>query len=265
MELTAQLGLEEKLERELNAFSEGQKERIGALAERFAGEPECLAGESDMMRLAVVARSLEKTRRIYERLGIGREIFLDTIKDVGIWCGNNQNRGLENYQWLSFHVRGELFRLGRLQFQLDRCGEEFVRPELPLKAGEPVIAIHIPQGEKLICEDCISSIRRAPDFFGKYFPEHTYRYFFCESWLLYGKNAAFMEPESNIERFRGLFDPAFDIEDDDQAIERIFGERRADVRDYPEETSLQRSAKRYMLAGNKMGMGVATIPRERFV
>ena len=64
MELTAQLGLEEKLERALNAFSEGQKERIGALAERFAGEPECLAGESDMMRLAVVARSLEKTRRI---------------------------------------------------------------------------------------------------------------------------------------------------------------------------------------------------------
>lgn len=264
MELAAQLGLERMLERELVAFSKEQGERIGALAERFAGEPECLAGESDMMRLAVVARSLEKTRRLYEELGIGEDIFLDTIKDVGIWCGNNKNRGLENYQWLILHVRGELFRLGRLQFQLDHCGEELLCPRLPLKAGEPVVGIHIPQGEKLVTQDCVRSIRQALVFFGKYFPEHTYRYFFCESWLLYGKNGAFMAPGSNIERFRSLFDLAADIEDDDQAIERIFGERKEDVRDYPEETALQRSAKRYMLGGNRMGLGVATIPRERY-
>lgn len=38
-----------------------------------------------------------------------------------------------------------------------------------------------------------------------------------------------------------LFSPAYSTENDSQAIERIFGERKSDINDYCEDTSLQRA------------------------
>ena len=68
--------------------------------------------------------------------------------------------------------------------------------------------------------------------------------------------------DSNIVKFMDLFTPAYSTENDSQAIERIFGERKSDINDYCEDTSLQKSAKEYMLGGNKLGFGTGYIKRQ---
>lgn len=221
-----------------------------------------LEREDDLMRLAVMLVCAEETWKQYQRLGVSRDIYLNTMDDIRIWCENNQNRGLKNYRWIRNHVCCELFRLKRLQFQM-YCwnGTRQEAAYLPFSAGEQVIYIHIPQGEKLDYEACRESMLFAEQFFAACFPEYRYRYYFCESWLLYEGNRHFMDPQSNILKFAGMFCPAYSIEDDSQAIERIFGERRENISEYPENTSLRRRAKAYMEAGNRMGEGVGYIPR----
>lgn len=71
-----------------------------------------------------------------------------------------------------------------------------------------------------------------------------------------------MAKDSNIVKFMDLFTPAYSTENDSQAIERIFGERKSDINDYCENTSLQKSAKEYMLGGNKLGFGTGYIKRQ---
>lgn len=59
-----------------------------------------------------------------------------------------------------------------------------------------------------------------------------------------------------------LFTHCYSEPDDAQAIERIFGERRACMEDYPEATSLQRQAKAYLKAGKKLGVGLGVIEKK---
>ena len=47
-----------------------------------------------------------------------------------------------------------------------------------------------------------------------------------------------------------------------QAEERIFGEVLTDKEKYPEETSLQKRAKKYVLAGKDLGIGYGVIYRQ---
>lgn len=255
-----QLQLEHRLEKKLLELMDEREELITFLAGRLFDDAGALEKESDMVRLAVVVRCLDHTKKIYDRLKIGEDIFYDTMKDISVWCGNNGNKGLDNYQWLLNHVKGELFKLGRLQFQLYQCNNSSLDYSLlPFGYGENVIFIHIPQGEKLTYEDCVRSIGKAKIFFKEYFPDYEYRYFLCESWLLFENNKQFMDENSNIIKFSSLFHIAYSVYDDSQAIERIFGKREDDINNYPETTSLRRAAKNYMAEGNKLGMGIGTI------
>ena len=54
-----------------------------------------------------------------------------------------------------------------------------------------------------------------------------------------------MKSGCNILQFQSLFDIVMSSTDDRQAIERIFGKRRLIKKNYPENTSLQKRAKRF--------------------
>jgi hypothetical protein len=71
-----------------------------------------------------------------------------------------------------------------------------------------------------------------------------------------------MEVSSNILQFQSLFELVYSDDDDNQAIERIFGKRRLIKSNYPENTSLQKRAKKYMLDGNKLGIGIGIIDKD---
>lgn len=262
-ELAKQLNLDEKLINELLRLN---KEKITLLTEK------CLKNgffhlkrQSYIVRLGVILECAKKAKAKYDEMGIPEEIYLDTMSDIKIWCENNSNRGLKNYGWLKNHVSFELFRLGRLQFQIYECkNKTLLYNKLPFSYGEKLIYVHIPQGEKLNYDECIKSFRTAGEFFRKYFPDYSYKYYFCESWLLYEGNKDFMKDNSNIIKFSSIFNHAYSAKIDEQAIERIFGRRRLLKRNYPEKTSLQKNAKAYIRKGGKLGVGIGYIDKSRF-
>lgn len=258
------LNLDAKLKDELICLFENQRDRIEFLAQKCKDKSfSILRKENDLMRLAVCTEYLKYTYDFYKEKGISDEIFKNTVSDINIWCKNNSNIGLKNYNWIKNHLKGELFRLGRLQFQICRNFNNLSLnyKKLPFNHPDNVIYIHIPQGEKLLIDDCKESLKFAINFFDEYFTDFEYRYFFCESWLLYQDNIKFMKEDSNIIKFASLFNIVYSVKEDSQAIERIFGKKQLRKSSYPENTSLQRQAKQFMLGGGKMGIGIAIIDK----
>jgi hypothetical protein len=90
--------------------------------------------------------------------GIPREVTVATLKDVNIWLANYDAQyggiGLAEFCWLIHHYTGDLFRLGRLQFRLEK-------PFAGLPAAEVAIETHIPQGEPLDTDACLASFEQA--------------------------------------------------------------------------------------------------------
>lgn len=258
-------GLDFDLEKRLIEYISSHEKKINPLAEKCKKHGfSCLARSSDMMRLAVCIAYIKYTEEDYIRLGISESTLKDTMSDIGIWCRNNDNKGLKNHPWIQNHLKAELFKIGRLQFQLYICDNAtFDYSLLPFDRGEKTVYIHIPQGEKLIFADCVNSVKEAKTFFAKHFPDYKFEYFICESWLLYEENWQFMKSSSNILQFQSLFDIVISKPDDRQAIERIFGKRKLIKKHYSENSSLQKSAKKFMLSGGKMGEGVGIIPIDR--
>lgn len=261
--LAKEIGLDLTVISRLSSLTPKENKKAEALAAKcLEGDFSCLKRENYLIRLAVVLICAVRLRERYAEKGISDEVFLDTMSDIKIWCENADNKGVKNYGWLKNHLKLELFRLGRLQFQLYECKNKTLNyKKLPFSYGEKLIYVHIPQGERLDTERCKASFRKAETFFKKYFPEYEYKWYFCESWLLFEGNKNFMAENSNILAFASLFDHRYSVKIDEQAIERIFGKRQLFKRNYPESTSLQRRAKKYMLSGNRMGVGIGVIER----
>ncbi len=267
IELAEKLNLDVTLVKKLKKLSDEKDKRVERVAENcFKNGFSCLDAESDIMRLAVILKCAEKLKEKYDYYGISEDIYYDTLSDIKIWCDKNNNKGLLNYRWIKNHISFRLFKLGRLQFQFYECkNKTLFYNKLPFEYGEKLIYIHVPEGEKLQKEKCIDSIRCANEFFKKYFPDYNYRFYFCESWLLFDGNRNFMPDSSNIMQFASLFEHAYSINFDKQAIERIFGKRRWFIKNYPEKTSLQKRTKQYLKEKGTLGLGVGTIDKSTVV
>lgn len=256
--LAEKLGLSSEITEQLEKLLYDEGEKVNKYADICISSGfHHLKGKSGIFNLAVILKLACDVKGQYDRAGIDEKIYYDTMSDIKIWCDKTGGKGLKNYDWLKNHVKFELFRLGRLQFQLYECkNKTLLYGKLPFTYGEKLIYVHIPEGESLREEKCRASFDEAKEFFRRYFPKYEYRYYFCESWLLFEGNRDFMAKDSNILKFMSLFDIRYSLKIDEQAIERIFGKRRLFKKNYPEKTTLQRSAKRYMLEGNKMGIGI---------
>jgi len=103
----------------------------------------------------------------YRTKGISEDIFYDSLGDIVVWAKNQFDAsgkvGINNWDWVCNHVTGNLFKLGRLQFTMNISNEDI--GHLELKSGDPVIEIHIPQGEPLDINECKESIAKAAAFF----------------------------------------------------------------------------------------------------
>ena len=161
-------------------------------------------GAKNLLYFLYFCESLEKK---YREKGIPEKILTDTLSDIVIWTKTwSELEGrlyLGELEWLKRHLEGRLFRLGRLQFCM--ADSEFDIPEKGLVKGAPVVEVHIPEGEPLSREACISSLDMAREFFARYFPKFDYSLFTCHSWLLDNSLCEFLSPDSNILKFASLF------------------------------------------------------------
>ncbi len=259
IELAEKIGLHESVIYELKKLVRDKNNSIDRVADKCMNKGfHILKTKSPMLALAVILKLAVDVKSQYDKSGIDEKIYFDTMSDIKIWCEKTGNKGISEYMWLRNHVKFELFRLGRLQFQLYQCkNKTLLYNKLPFRYGDNLIYVHIPEGEKLSENKCRASFAMAGEFFARFFPDYKYEYYFCESWLLFDGNRDFMKEDSNIVKFMNLFEHCYSMKIDVQAIERIYGKRKFMKKNYSENTDLQRRAKRYMMNGNKLGIGIA--------
>lgn len=164
----------------------------------------------------------EQLSEKYREHGIPESVLLATLSDLPIWTGVCYSVygivGLRNSQWLKRHLSFKLFRLGRLQFCLGEFEKSY--PQIDAVAGEPVIEVHIAEGEPLLADECDKSFGMAREFFEKYFTSHKYRYFTCHSWLL-DKDNDVISKGSNIRSFAERF-TELEREESDAILRYVF-------------------------------------------
>ena len=202
--------------------------------------------EKGMETVYVLGFLADYALKINTERGIPREITVATLKDVNVWFKNYKTVtgkiGIGEWDWLWYHYTGKMFRLGRLQFHIIK------------KNGKDVVNTHIPQDEPLIESECVQSFDIARGFFKKYFPDNNPDRFVCSSWLLSENLTDILKAESNIVKFMRLWTKTkVDEDDSHQAKQRVFGfDFDGCVEKAPENTSLQKSLKKYLLDGGKI-------------
>lgn len=203
--------------------------------------------------LAVYCRMACDTYDRYRECKVDEAIFWDTFQDIRFWCENYKNEygsyGIGAFDWFWRHIDMTLFRLGRLQFEQMKMEYAVGKDADFLPQGSEVINIHIPQGEKLDMTACQESLERAYARYGK---KHPY---VCHSWLLYPGLKKVLKETSNILQFQKLFRIIQVDYKEREAEWRIFGKVKNVIAKYPEDTSLQRGVKEYLLKGNTLGNG----------
>lgn len=186
-------------------YSAVDKIEIDLITDLESYDKECKDGIKNLLAYLFFC---EETKKRYESLCIPNEILIDTLKDIVTWCNTwSKVKGglfLGELPWLERHLSLKLFRLGRLQFCMQKAPCDI--DKYGVKKGEGVIGIHIPEGEKLSVDACNESINQAREFFDRYFPEFNYKIFTCHSWLLDQQLERFLSKESGIIKFSNLFD-----------------------------------------------------------
>ena len=207
----------------------------------------------------------EEAARRHRALGIPEEITLDTLRDIVIWTNTwssvKGELALFELDWLSLHLGAKIFRLGRLQFAYAAAKHDI--PAHGVKAGDPVIEVHIPEGGRLSPEACDESFARAREFFKKYFPHHDYKCFTCHSWLLDPTLEKYLPEESAILAFGKRFSPVELGEVSYALIKYIFtwDTTRENIADKEARSSLAKAIKAATLAGEPFYEALGAIAR----
>ena len=203
------------------------------------------------------AEFLPTTLEAHARRGVSATISRATFADVGRHVRIARRlygvRACIEQDWLQAHLRGLLYDLGRLQFnlaplELDQA--DLDDAGIDATPGSVVVETHIPETGPLDPDAVDASFSRIQGFFAHCFPElGTIRYATCNSWLL-DPQLADIVPASNIARFGAryrLFRPASVA--DQSALDFVFRAPTTPREDLPRDTRLQRGLLDHLAAG----------------
>ncbi|MCQ9136564.1 acyltransferase domain-containing protein, partial [Streptomyces hilarionis] len=164
--------------------------------------------------LYVFVAALPHIRAHHRERDIPDEVSRHTLADVGRcvawhrrWHGTG---GLLIPEWLTLHFHGELYQLGRLQFQRSRVGARtgasIAAAGLPHGPGDAALSLHIPDFMGPLTPQAVErSLALARAFFARHYPEETYSVATCSSWLLDPQLKRHLPADSNIVRFQERF------------------------------------------------------------
>jgi hypothetical protein len=202
-------------------------------------------------------------RTLYREQGISDRIWYDSMSDLkwklweckkvkGIW-------GSFVAGWFPRFFNMTRFALGRLQFEIVAFKGEYQKDGKCLKDGDPVINVHIPRTlTPLDKESRENAYAQAKAFFSDK-TEGAPMAFVCSSWLLFPKTREILPEHSNIRGFMSDYDIIRWKENEEGAYPdmwRLFDmDFTGDVNDYPEDSSLRRAFKKFLLEGNRAGSG----------
>jgi hypothetical protein len=175
------------------------------------------------------------------------DVFVDTMKCFTRFVQEHfQSYGAYGFDrgfWTTRQISARLFRLGELEYELLQEGEK------------RSIALHIPSDCRLESALLNESVARAKKFLAAYFPDWQNAPMTCESWLLSPVLKDLLPPDSRILRFQRAFDLTPGSGDEREAVlQWVFRltpaqQENVSLDALPEDTSLQKSMKRFLLSG----------------
>lgn len=185
------------------------------------------------------------TYKNYLEKGINEKNFYDTFGCFSRFVREHMvsygTYGFDRWWWTPRQISMEEFRLGELEFELEEW------------KGENVISVHIPSDAKISKENCQESYGQAKEFFGKYYPDFTYQYYICDSWMLSPGLKEVLPPESRILQFQEDFTIESWDKENLSCLEWVFKNPNLALEELPENTSLQRNIKKHFREGGKIG------------
>ncbi|WP_367323929.1 acyltransferase domain-containing protein [Streptomyces sp. HUAS ZL42] len=198
--------------------------------------------------------------------GVPPEVSRRTLADVGRNIAVHRKRygtgGIPRPRWLTLHFRGELYQLGRLQFQRGRIGtwlsDSIAAQGLPLGPGDPGLGVHVPDFlGPLTPEACDRSLALAREFFARHYPEEPYTVATCGSWLLDPQLKQYLPAHSNIVRFQERFRVGhLPAEPEDEApIRYVFGTEDVPLEKLPRRSALERAVVDHLRDGGHWYVG----------
>jgi len=215
----------------------------------------------EVLNLYLYIRLVEKTLEEYRARGIDEEILYATLKDIPEKCLENFNKtgiyGIPQKiyrRWFRRYIGCEIFRLGRLQFQIVNSIYDTEMDNISVSKGDTVLSVHIPAGGRLNEEDCEASYSLAREFFKKHFDMET-PVFFCYSWLLQPWLSEVLPEESLIIRFQSKYKIIDFVNDPGDMLLWVFPQSCENIKDYPEDTTLRRATKERLIRGDIIGYG----------
>ncbi|GAA3138967.1 acyltransferase domain-containing protein [Streptomyces rameus] len=244
----------------------GDTGRTPGLDTLLASAPAELA---DLFPVYVFLAALPRTRAHHQARGIPAEISRRTLADLGRNIAVHRRRhgrtGVQARRWLVRHFRGELYQLGRLQFERARIGPHTAPAAAGLDAapGTPCLNLHIPDFHgPLTPSACDRSLAMAREFFARHFPEERPTVVLCHSWLLDPQLRRCLPADSNIVRFQARFRIAREIGEpaDTEPVQFVFGDPELPVADLPRRTSVERAVGDHLRAGGHWYVGHGWFP-----
>ncbi|MFI1680124.1 acyltransferase domain-containing protein [Streptomyces sp. NPDC020607] len=220
----------------------------------------------------VYVAALEHVRAYHRGRGIPDDVSRRTLADLGRHLAVHRrargSRGLLVPDWLGLHFRGELFQLGRLQFQRavlgGRMGGAVAAAGHPAGPGDPCLNVHITDFRgALTPEACDRSLSLAREFFARHFPEERFETAVCHSWLLDPQLRTYLPDDSNIVRFQRRFrqaDRYGEGPSDGDPIAFVFGDRDLPVAGLPRRTRVERAVGDHLRAGGHWYVGHGWFP-----
>ncbi|MCX5420053.1 acyltransferase domain-containing protein [Streptomyces sp. NBC_00078] len=219
----------------------------------------------------VFVAALPYTRAYHRARGVPDDVSRRTLADLGRNMAVHRRRhgraGVQAPWWLTHHFRGELYQLGRLQFERAKHGQRTSRvlasAGLDVAPGMPCLNIHIPDYlGPLSPAACERSLALAGEFFTRYYPEEKYRAALCHSWLLDPQLREYLPAGSNIVRFQERFRVAREDREaaDTEPVQFVFGDPALPIESLPRRTAVERAVGDHLRAGGHWYIGHGWFP-----
>ncbi|MFH9073794.1 acyltransferase domain-containing protein [Streptomyces alboflavus] len=238
--------------------------------------PASLGDLGSCFHVFVFVAALPDVRAYHRRHGIPDDVSRRTLADLGrhmaVHRRRHGTRGVPVPGWHALHFRGELYQLGRLQFQRAVLGErmaaDVAASGIGARAGDPCLSVHIPDFLGPMSDAaCERSVEWAREFFPRHFPGERHDVVVCHSWLLDPQLKRYLPGAANIvrfqERFRLAGTYAGQEPDDRLPVGFVFGDRDLEVATLPRRTRVERAVGDHLRGGGHWYEGHGWFPLER--
>jgi GNAT-like C-terminal domain/N-acyltransferase N-terminal domain len=184
--------------------------------------------------------------------GVPEDLTWHTLSDLGNHVAGRLMAGRPGFDpfWFSYHLRGRIYRLGRLQFNVGRATIDS-GPDAPFVPGDPVLGIHVPMDGPLSPAAVDDALSRGREFFPRHVSDRHLPIGTCRSWLLDPQLAEFLPADSNIVRFQRRFAlvDGWSMPGDNAVLHYVFGLQHADPGELVPTSTLQWAIRDRLLRG----------------